>query len=262
MESLSLDDMDPHAALALLDWQVELGVVEAIGDVPIDRYDLPEPVAKSASQPASNQAPAVPKAAADDPVAEAEAAAKRASTLPELAAAMEAYDHCTLKRGARSFVFGAGQPGAQVMIIGDAPDRDEDRVGQPFVGRAGQLLDKMTMAIGLDRNVDGALYLTNVLPWRPSQNRNPDAKEFAMMLPFLRRHIALVDPKVVILMGSGPCTALLGRGAISRLRGSWADVPGKPAMPIFHPTYLMQRPAAKRDAWADLLAVQAKLRSQ
>ncbi|MEO1097401.1 MAG: uracil-DNA glycosylase, partial [Bacteroidota bacterium] len=151
-----------------------------------------------------------------------------------------------------------GTAGARVMIIGEAPGRDEDREGKPFVGRAGQLLDKMLGAIGLSR--DESVYITNVLPWRPPQNRDPKPDEIAMMQPFLHRHITLADPDVLVVVGNHACQALLGKRGITRLRGDWTEARGKPALPMFHPAYLLRNPAAKREAWADLLSLQARLR--
>ena len=143
------------------------------------------------------------------------------------------------------------------MLVGEAPGRDEDREGRPFVGRAGQLLDRMLAAIGLSR--EDSVYITNVLPWRPPQNRDPKPEEIAMMKPFLAKHIALVDPEVLVIMGNISCQALLGKRGITRLRGNWEDALGKPALPMFHPAYLLRNPAAKREAWADLLALKARL---
>ena len=185
-----------------------------------------------------------------------------AQDLPGLAAAMAAYPHCELQRGARSLVFADGQPGARVMIVGEAPGRDEDIEGRPFVGRAGQLLDKMLAAIGMARDAarpqDG-VYITNVLPWRPPGNRTPEPAEIAMLLPFLERHVALAAPEVLVLMGNTPCRALLGRDGITRMRGTWTEALGLPVLPMFHPAYLLRQPAAKREAWADLLALKAQL---
>ncbi|MEL6682694.1 MAG: uracil-DNA glycosylase, partial [Pseudomonadota bacterium] len=171
--------------------------------------------------------------------------------------------HCDLKRGARNFVFCDGQPAARVMIVGEAPGREEDRAGKPFVGRAGQLLDRMLEAIDMGRahpDVNNAVYITNVLPWRPPSNRTPDKAEIAMMLPFLERHVTLGDPDLVVLMGNTPCQALLGRTGITRMRGHWDEVLGKPCLPMFHPAYLLRNPMAKREAWADLLELKARLR--
>ena len=149
------------------------------------------------------------------------------------------------------------------MVIGEAPGAEEDRVGKPFVGRAGQLLDRMFAAIGMGREnpaADAALYITNILPWRPPQNRDPKPEEVAMMRPFVERHVDLVDPDLLILMGNHACQALLGKRGITRLRGTWTEALGRPALPMFHPAYLLRNPAMKREAWADLLDVQAKLR--
>ena len=253
---------------ALLEWQVELGADEAISDSPIDRYalDAKPPVAQSAPPVQSDgraPKPPVPVVQDLDAVAIARDAAAGAADLTQLAQAMEAYNLCELKLGAKSFVFADGNPAARVMIVGEAPGRNEDIAGKPFVGQAGQLLDRMLAAIGLDRTATDAakaVYITNVMPWRPPGNATPDKDDIAMMLPFLERHIALADPDVILCMGNTPCQALLGRAGITRIRGTWADVLGRPAMPMFHPAYLLRQPLAKREAWADLLALQAKLK--
>ncbi len=258
---------DWHASLAALAWQVDLGVTDPVGEGPVDRYALAEPV--RTSQGAALQAPVraapVPAAAVtgNDAVAAAKAAAARANSLEELQAALAAYEHCELKRGARNLVFSDGNPAARVLILGEAPGSDEDREGRPFVGRAGQLLDRMFAAIGLDRRSSDpaqALYITNVMPWRPPANRDPEAAEIAMMRPFVERHIALVDPAVIVVMGNTPLLALTGAKGILRARGGWTMALGKPVLPMTHPAYLLRNPAAKRDAWADLLALQARLR--
>jgi uracil-DNA glycosylase len=173
---------------------------------------------------------------------------------------MEAFEHCELKRGARNMVFSDGTPGARVMIVGEAPGRDEDREGRPFVGRAGQLLDKMLAAIDMGRSHETApVYITNVLPWRPPQNRDPKPDEIAMMKPFLARHIALAKPEVLVIVGNWSAQALLGKRGITRLRGQWTEAQGLPALPMFHPAYLLRSPEFKREAWADLLELKAKL---
>ena len=164
--------------------------------------------------------------------------------------------------GARNTVFADGKPAARVMIIGEAPGRDEDQKGLPFVGRAGHLLDKMFAAIGLSRqspDAEAALYITNVLPWRPPGNRDPEPAEIAQMLPFLARHVDLADPDLIVLMGNAACSAALGKRGILRLRGTWAEAFGRPALPMTHPAYLLRNPAAKREAWADLLSLRARL---
>jgi len=197
-----------------------------------------------------------------DVVAVAKEAAVGASSLEDLAAAMAAFEHCELKLGAKQLVFSDGVPGARVMIIGEAPGRDEDLQGKPFVGRAGQLLDLMFSHVGLSRTApdkETSLYITNVLPWRPPQNRDPNPDEVAMMLPFLERHVALAEPDLIIAMGNHACQALLGRQGITRLRGTWSEAMNKPVLPMFHPAYLLRNPLAKREAWADLLSLKARL---
>jgi len=250
---------DPRAMLAALAWQVELGADEAILDAPVNRFEAVEPAAAPAPAVAPAAAPVV--AAAADPVAEARALAAAAPDLAALRAALEGFEHCDLKRGARNLVFADGDPAARLMIVGEAPGRDEDLQGRPFVGRAGQLLDRMLAAIDMGRaRADAPVYIANVLPWRPPQNRDPTPDEIAMMLPFLERHIALANPAVLVVMGNSACAALLGRRGITRMRGIWESVLGRPAMPTFHPAYLLRNPAAKREAWADLLAIRARLR--
>ncbi len=247
--------------LAALDWQVELGADEATLERPVNRYEL------EVAAPKPKEVEKEPALVAEtpneiDPVQVAREAADAASSLEALAAAQSAYEHCELKKGARNFVFSDGVPGARVMIVGEAPGRNEDLEGKPFVGQAGQLLDKMFDAInmGRDRDADAAIYIANILPWRPPSNRTPDAAEMAMMLPFVERHITLANPDILVLMGNTPCQALLGRAGITRLRGQWQEVLGRPTLPIFHPAYLLRQPAAKREAWADLLSLQARLR--
>ena len=249
-----------HAALAALEWQMDLGVTEITGEDPVDRYALPDSLKPApVIAAAATAAPAIP---VTDPVAEAARAAKGAATLDDLCATLMAFEGCELKRGARNTVFADGNPAARVLILGEAPGREEDAVGRPFVGPAGQLLDLMFAAIGLSRsNPDGAraLYITNVMPWRPPQNRDPEPDEIAMMRPFVERHIALVDPDIVVCMGNTSCEALLATKGILRLRGHWATALGRPVLPMTHPAYLLRNPEAKREAWADLLALKARL---
>jgi DNA polymerase len=252
-----------HQALALLQWQIELGATEAVCDAPVNRYE----VAASAPKPLAAPAVASPVGAPPEPVkvdavAEAERAAARAETLEDLRAAMAGFEHCELRKGARNLVFADGIPGARVMIVGEAPGRDEDREGRPFVGRAGQLLDRMLAAIDMGRaHAEAPVYITNVLPWRPPQNRDPKPDEIAMMKPFLARHIALAKPQVLVIVGNWSAQALLGKRGITRLRGEWTQAQGLPALPIFHPAYLLRNPEFKREAWADLLSLRAKLRN-
>lgn len=249
--------LDFHELRAMLQWQVELGVDEAIGDTPINRYDAPAAAPKVAAPALAAAAPAG-MGDAPDAVDAARRAAAAAQDLDALRAALAAYEHCELKRGARNLVFADGIAGSRVMIIGEAPGREEDREGRPFVGRAGQMLDRMLAAIGLSR--EKSVYITNVMPWRPPQNADPKPDEIAMMRPFVQRHVELAAPEVVILMGNISCQTVLGEHGITKLRGQWAEAWGRPVLPMFHPAYLLHKPAAKRAAWADLLEVQARLR--
>lgn len=253
-----MESLDWHTARAALEWQIELGVDETIGDAPLDRFSLQDKPAKP--KQTENNAHPVVSLPSVDPVAEAQALAAGCAGLEDLRNAMAHFDHCELKRGARNLVFSDGIAGAKVMIIGEAPGREEDQRGKPFVGQAGQLLDRMFSAIGMGRdNQDAPIYITNTLPWRPPQNRDPLPDEIAMMRPFLLRHIELAAPKVLVLMGNWACQALLEKRGITKLRGQWDEVAGKPALPMCHPAYLLRQPEAKRDAWADLLNLQAKV---
>ncbi|MGJ8628848.1 MAG: uracil-DNA glycosylase [Sulfitobacter sp.] len=244
----------------LLEWQVELGATEAICDAPVNRYDVPAAVEKpKATATLTTPMNAAPQKV--DAIAAAAQAAAAARSLDELRAAMERFDLCELKKGARNLVFSDGLAGARVMIIGEAPGRDEDLAGKPFVGKAGQLLDKMLAAIDLGRDhADAPVYITNVLPWRPPQNRDPKPDEIAMMLPFLLRHIELAKPEILVVVGNWSCQALLGKRGITRLRGQWTQAAGLPALPMFHPAYLLRSPEFKREAWTDLLSLKARLR--
>ncbi len=261
-----------RAMVAALDWQVALGADEAICDAPINRYALdpaPAPVAAAVPRAAAVAQPQrpPPPIPSPDTFDAPQLAAEAAAAAPDLAAlalAQEQFELCTLKRGARSFVGATGDPAARVMIIGEAPGRAEDQAGQPFVGPAGALLDAMLAAIGLDRGAQGpvrGVYLTHVLPWRTAGAGLPDPADLAMMVPFLHRHIVLAQPDVLVLLGNAPCQALLGRAGITRLRGQWADVLGRPALATFAPEHLLATPAAKREAWDDMLALKARLRA-
>lgn len=257
-------EIDGWTALALLEWQRELGVDEPMLDAPLDRTDLPPPPKPAPMMPA---APAAPMIAAEPDHAhfltEAESLAARAQTLDQLAEAQQGFDGVELKRGARNFVFSDGNPAGRVMIIGEAPGEEEDAQGRPFVGRAGQLLDQMFAAIGMGREVPDAgraVYIGNVLKWRPPGNRRPSPDEIALSLPFLRRQVELADPEVLVLMGNTPCLAALNREGILRLRGNWTEAFGRPALPMTHPAYLLRNPIAKREAWADLLSLADRLK--
>ncbi len=250
----------------LLRWYLDAGVDETIGDVPVDRFidrsAAATPLRPAAAAPAAAQPPAAEPRHPAIPGTAAHLAAGCAG-LAELRAAMEAFDGLPLKRTAASTVFADGNPEAAVMIIGEAPGQEEDRRGLPFVGKSGKLLDRMLDSIGLDR---GSAYITNVLPWRPLENRKPTPDEVAVCLPFVARHIELVDPQVLVLLGGAAASAILARhDGISRLRGRWHDYssPGLPrpipVLATFHPAYLLRTPDAKRGAWRDLLMVKKRL---
>ena len=255
-----MESVEYHHAKALLEWQVELGALDAVQDAPVNRYDVPAAVEKP-KKVAEPVAPGIVTPVKVDAVGAAERLAASAQSLDALRAAVAGFEHCELKKGARNLVFSDGIPGARVMLVGEAPGRDEDREGKPFVGRAGQLLDKMLGAIDMGRaRADAPVYITNVLPWRPPQNRDPKPEEIAMMRPFLMRHIALAQPQVLVVVGNWACQALLGKRGITRLRGEWTEAVGLPALPMFHPAYLLRSPEFKREAWADLLSLKSKLR--
>jgi DNA polymerase len=248
---------DPFS-LAALAWQIELGADEAIGEEPVSRFEV------AATPPTPRRVAAAAAPVAPAPEAEGSAAlAAACGDLAALRAVMEAFEGCALKRGARNLVFADGDPQARVIVVGEAPGRDEDLAGLPFVGRSGQLLDRMFAAIGLSRRAEepaAALYITNVLPWRPPQNRDPSSDEVAMLLPFLFRHIELARPEVLVVMGKAAAHAVLGTEAgIKGLRGRWTAWRGVPVMPMLHPAYLLRDGEAKRLAWADLLAVRERL---
>ncbi len=262
-------ETDWHAALAALAWQYDLGVQDVVQDTPLNRYSLPD-VAKplpAAPLPAAAIAPFAatsppPLETRADAVAEARQMAAQAGDLAALREAIQRFDHCELKRGARNLVFADGLPAAHVLVLGEAPGAEEDREGRPFVGRAGHLLDAMFAAIGLSRTATApheAIYITNVLPWRPPGNRDPEPAEIDMMRPFVERHIALIDPKVIVVMGNTPLFTLTGERGILKARGNWSQALDRPLLPMAHPAYLLRNPAAKREAWADLLALQAKV---
>lgn len=266
----------PHSSDpgSLLAWQLAMGADEAIGDEPVDRFTAPAPATAAARQSVSNQSPPKqtggPRPVAAKPVQSiaggnpdaATSAAAGANTLEELKAAMEAFDGGLLKRSSKNLVFSDGVAGAPVMIVGEAPGADEDRVGKPFVGVSGQLLDRMLAAAGMSREEN--VYISNILPWRPLGNRAPDDAVVAMCLPFIRRHIELASPKLLLLFGGVSAKALLSTTeGITRLRGRWKSLPlggsDIPVLPIFHPAYLLRQPHLKGLAWRDLLAAKHRL---
>ncbi|MSO96741.1 MAG: uracil-DNA glycosylase [Rhodospirillaceae bacterium] len=264
MDTISPPTTQPDLA-ALLRWHLEAGVDETIGEEPINRYAA----TSSPAAPivvAARPAPAAPVLAPGAPKPTSAHLAQECKTLAELKLAVESYDGCALKSFATRTVFADGNPNARVMVIGEAPGEDEDRQGLPFVGVSGKLLDRMLGSIGLDRATNA--YITNVVFWRPPGNRKPTAEEIVLCLPFVQRHIELLDPALLLLVG-GPAasTILANPQGITKIRGKWFDyeTPGLPrpvpTMATFHPAYLLRSPQQKRFAWRDLLTVKQKLDS-
>ena len=267
------------SARELVAFYLEAGVDAVVGEVPVDRFadDIPQPPSPVAARPPSPSPPrvavksgiaaaaappngAVP-AAPETAIMAARDAARSAETLDELRALLEIFEGCMLCATATQLVFAAGNPDARVMFVGEAPGRDEDIAGIPFVGRSGQLLDRMMTAIGLDRT--GA-YIANVVPWRPPGNRTPTPQETAICLPFIRRQIELADPDILVCLGQPATQTLLGtREGITRTRGRWFkfDTGSREirAMPTFHPAFLLRSPLQKRLAWRDFLALKKAL---
>jgi DNA polymerase len=240
------ENAEPARALeAALDWMAAAGLDWAIGEAPVDRF----------AGAGAAEAPLAPPSSPDVHPARA------ARTLDELRAALEAFEGCALKATATRLVFADGTPGAPVMIVGEAPGAEEDRVGRPFVGRAGRLLDRMLASVGLDRS---SVYIANIVPWRPPGNRDPNAQETAACLPFLTRQIELARPQILLCLGGPSTQTVLGvRQGVMRARGTWRDYEANGfharAMALLHPAYLLRQPAHKGLAWRDLRAVRAEL---
>ena len=251
--------------LTLLKWYAEVGVDAAVGDEPRDRYEsAPPPEAETEAErdrPAPAETAARPAA---PPAASSKEVAAQCNSLADLREAVETFTGCDLRRTAKTTVFADGNPDADVMFVGEAPGRDEDIQGLPFVGPAGKLLDKMLKAIGRDRK---SAYISNILNWRPPGNRTPTDSEALICLPFIRRHIALAKPQVVVLLGGTAAKHLLDtKAGIMRLRGKWTEIMldeyGEhtlPALPTLHPAYLLRQPAHKSLAWRDFLSLDERL---
>ncbi len=245
-------------AQQLLEWYLCAGVDETCGEVAF----APAPQGRGLPKVAAAEAPALRQATTGlaqntgGACQSAQDICAGVSTLEELKAELEKFDGCALKLTAAHTVFGDGNPQAKIMLIGEAPGADEDRIGRPFVGRSGQLLDKMMSAIGLNRDL---YYICNILPWRPPGNRTPLDSEIAVCLPFIKRQIDLVDPDYIFILGGSAANALLNMAeTISKMRGHWYEYlksNGKTAQVLasFHPAYLLRTPGQKSKAWADLL---------
>jgi DNA polymerase len=289
-------------ARELISFYLDAGVDAVVGEEPIDRFaDVAQPPAVSLGSPLAAEAgakrreggdsgtrgmrklpPSLPlegagnsmtglpgagmAAAPPSPevaVMAARAAAQSAKTLDELRALLEAFEGCMLRATATQLVFADGNPAARVMFVGEAPGRDEDIAGLPFVGRSGKLLDRMIEAIGLDRT---QVYIANIVPWRPPGNRTPTPHESAICLPFIRRQIELADPDILVCLGQPSTQTLLEtKEGITRTRGRWFkfDTGSREirALATYHPAFLLRSPLQKRLAWRDFLAIKKALAS-
>lgn len=271
----------------MLHQHVQAGCTDVLADKPVNQYDAAAPKTLSSAAPlvmreapradedtlppvmgetqtplAKPVTPAAPALADDAAIEAAKLLAAEAQTLEDLEKALAAFDGCPLKATAKNLVFCDGQRDAKIMIIGEAPGGDEDRQARPFVGRAGQLLDQMLAAIGLSRNEN--IYITNVVPWRPPGNRTPSLDEIAVCKPFIMRHIELMQPEVLLLVGNISNKTLLSTTTgITKLRGQWQDYDndgtGIKTLPLLHPAYILRRPETKADMWADLCTLKKDL---
>ena len=278
---------DRNELIAMLAWQLDMGIDEALLDLPqIDAVPLrldqllavvapagdkdvsqtamggtalqPSEAVKMANSALANSGAVT----SEDKTNTDSSALADITSLSDLQSAMAKLDDCPLKHTASNLCFADGNPGARLMIIGEAPGRDEDRMGVPFVGADGQLLDKMIASIGLDR---ASVYLTNLLPWRPPGNRSPTDEETAMLLPWLFRHVQLAKPEFVLLLGGAAAKLVFGsHDGIMKLRGRWRDIDfgdgvPRPVLASLHPAYLLRSPAQKRFAFEDLLLLAKRL---
>lgn len=267
-------DPDPAALLA---WYAEMGVDVALEEAPVDRFaartepkekapaaaDMPSPERRSISSPPRTviMPAAQTLAPPDETERVARDAARAAANLDELREALDRFEGCGLRKTATQLVFADGNPNARVMLVGEAPGRDEDLQGLPFVGRSGQLLDRMLTAIGLDRT---SVYIANVVPWRPPGNRTPTPQETAACRPFISRQIELANPDFLICLGAPAAAELMNNTqGILKFRGQWRDYDTGTrtvrAMATLHPAYLLRQPLQKRLAWRDFLMLKQAL---
>lgn len=306
-QNYAQDETDQAFLIETLQWYLDQGVDEVLLDNVTDRTVLPEIPKESAenSKSKTGQNSTIPASTADNvqktqplkpannilgfqdnattqqemmgaaqAIGEAQKIAAGCKNLEELSEAIKAFEGLSVRKTATNMVFSDGNPEAPVMLIGEAPGADEDIQGKPFVGVSGQLLDKILACIDLSRaaeDVSQAVYISNILNWRPPGNRTPSQSEMDISLPFIERHIALIQPKALILCGGVAAKSLLRRSeSISKLRGSFHDylppealqaekMASIPAMATYHPAYLLRTPAQKKAVWADMLMFQAKL---
>lgn len=253
--------LDTASAESLLAFWRDAGVDACFGDAPVDRTHVEPPPAVKAVARAT--AAVTPMVDASDVIAEARRLAAGAHTLEALGQTIAAFEGCPLRGlGARQSVFARGNPEAEVMIVGEGPGGEEDERGQPFVGKAGRLLDRMLAEAGLE----GRVFITNTVFWRPPGNRTPTPAEQAGCAPFVERAFALLKPKAVLLVGAASSKFILGTDeGIMKLRGQWREWRlaeggvSAPALPTLHPAFLLRQPMAKRQAWADMLSLAARL---
>lgn len=275
--SSSVEALSPEEAYAALRFQLDMGIDEAWAEVPSDlsvqmRLPVKVPTAKTTDAPEPRLTPARARILENSPefVANAAKAApaphldlSKITTLEDLKTAVDSITGLSLKDTAMSLVFGEGALHPPLMVIGEAPGEEEDRTGRPFVGPAGQLLEKMLAAIGLKRE---DIYISNVLPWRPPGNRTPKTDEVATCLPYLMRHVELVSPRFLLLMGGPAAKAMLGKDeSVTRMRGLWWTYHSAglkteiPALVTYHPAYLLRSPGQKKESWRDLRLLKKKI---
>jgi len=268
-------DLSATEAAAALRWWVQAGVEFTLVDSPRDQFASADPDSepkgappRRAAEPSREPVSSTPARAGlnlrpDEAALAARDLAAASADLNALRSSLERFEGCALKKTATQLVFADGTPGSRVMLVGEAPGADEDRIGRPFVGRAGQLLDRMLAAIGLDRRL---VYIANVVPWRPPGNRTPTPQETQACLPFIKRQIELAEPEILVCLGASATQTLLqAPDGITRARGRWfsyscEDGRTLQAIAMFHPAYLLRQPAQKRNAWADLRALAAVLK--
>ncbi len=258
-----LKSTNENSIITLKEWQFESGIDEVLSDDPINRFEKPQiSISSSKATPEKVEQKLIKNEVGTNTYNPSNLIAD-IKNLSELRESLSTFEGCSLKNTSTNLVFSDGNDKARVMLIGEAPGAEEDRIGKPFVGVSGQLLDKMLLSIGLDRT---SVYITNILPWRPPGNRQPTPVEINSCLPFIRRHIQLISPKVLLLVGGTAAKGLLDtKDGIMRLRGRWFDYKDEsltgvtPALPVLHPAFLLRSPAHKNSAWKDMLSLKNKL---
>ncbi len=267
--------MSAQDKIDILKWQIEMGIDEFIGEKPVNHFQRENPEEKQIAlkedtkikeepqqshiSPQVNQPDAMHP---DDPVKDAINLVSKVQTLEDLKEAMLEFHHCPYRKTSRNLVFSDGNPDAWIMIVGEAPGNEEDIKGKPFVGRSGQLLDKIFFEAGISRSnsqSQNSFYITNSINWRPPANRNPTSQEIEMFRPFIWKHIELINPKILVLTGNIACTSILKQQGITKLRGKWLKIEDMDVMPTVHPAFLLRNPTFKQHIWQDVLAIRKKL---